>query len=445
MQARQLPQKILIAYGLGALGWSISINIISVLLNYIYLPPSNAGMNVLIPQVALFGLFNIISIILFTGRAFDAIVDPLIAHLSDTWKGRLGRRIPFMRAALLPMSVFCVLMFVPVHHHQSNLNVLWLAVIQVFYYFFFGLYLIPYNALLAEMGHNAQAKIDLSTAQSAGFMTGVIISSSSPVIVTIILSLKITTYHLLAYQYTIVALNALAAVCMAVAAFFINEKQYCNEPNATEPLFKSLHTALGNNNFRIFAVADSSYFMAIAIITAGLMYYVKAMLFLEEWIGFLFILAMALITLIFYWVVNWLGTRFSKKTMMVWSFIAVAAVFSEIFFLGRFPVSAYIQVSVLMVGFGISNAFLQILPTTVIADIAQADFKKTGENREGMFFGMRAFFQKIGQTAGVTVFAMLTLYGKDPGHDFGLRLSGAAGGFLCLMAALAYSRYREQE
>ena len=87
MEPQTLPRRGLISYGLGALGWSISINIISVLLNYIYLPPSNAGMKNLIPQIALFGLFNIISIILFTGRGFDAVVDPLIAHLSDSWKG----------------------------------------------------------------------------------------------------------------------------------------------------------------------------------------------------------------------------------------------------------------------------------------------------------------------------------------------------------------------
>ena len=174
------------------------------------------------------------------------------------------------------------------------------------------------------------------------------------------------------------------------------------------------------------------------------MYYVKAMLFLQEWIGTLFVFSMVFITLIFYVVVNRIGGRFSKKKMMVWAFIGVAVVFTEISFLGMFPVSPYIQATLLMITFGVPNAFLGILPTTVIADIAQQDLKKTGEHKEGMFFGMRAFFQKIGQTAGVTVFAMLTLYGKDPHHDLGLRLSGVAGGILCLIAAFAYSRYREE-
>ena len=444
MEVQKLPKKGLIAYGAGAFGWSISINIISVLLNYIYLPPSNAGMNNLIPQVTLFGLFNIISIILFTGRGFDAVVDPFIAHVSDTWKGRLGRRVPFMRFAFLPLSFFCVLIFLPLHHHPSTFNIIWLAVIQLCYYFFFGLYLIPYNALLAELGHDSQAKIDLSTAQSIGFMIGVMISSASPAIVSAIMYFGITHDRLAAYQMTIIALNILAALGMAYAAFSIDEKKYCTEPNVTEPLLTSLKTALRNRNFIVFAIADASYFMSIAIITAGLMYYLKAMLFLEEWVGTLFVFAMVVITLGFYVVVNRLGARFSKRKMMVWSFVAVAVVFFEIFFLGKFPVSPYIQVTVLMITFGIPNAFLGILPNTVIADIAQQDFKKTRENKEGMFFGMRAFFQKIGQTAGVTVFAMLTLYGKDPGHDFGLRLSGLAGAVLCLIAAFAYSRYREE-
>src|SRR5579863_3305628 len=113
MQVETLPRKGLISYGIGALGWSISINIISVLLNYIYLPPSNAGMHNLIPQVTVLKVFNIIALILLCGRGFDAFIDPLIAHISDKSKNELGRRIPFMRLAFLPMSLFCILLFFP--------------------------------------------------------------------------------------------------------------------------------------------------------------------------------------------------------------------------------------------------------------------------------------------------------------------------------------------
>jgi GPH family glycoside/pentoside/hexuronide:cation symporter len=443
MQVEKLPRKGLIAYGIGCLGWSISINIISVLLNYIYLPPSNAGMNNLIPQTTIFRVFNIIAIILLFGRGFDAIIDPFIAHLSDKSKNKLGRRIPFMRFSFLPMSVFCILLFYPVTHSESHFNIWWLAGIQLLYYFFFGMYMIPYNALLAELGHDAQAKINLSTAQSVGFMLGIVISSGSPMVADLLQHFALVSGRLAAYQYTIVGMNILAAVCMAYPAFYLDEKKHSYEPNLTVPFFISLKTAINNSNFRIFAVADASFFMANAMVTAGLMYYLKAILYLDEAVGTAFMLGMVVITFSFYGVVNRMGTRHSKKKMMTIAFLGASVVFFEIFFLGKFPFSPYIQAGLLVATFGIPDAFLSILPNTVIADIAHDEFKRTGENKEGMFFGMRAFFQKLGQTAGVTVFAMLTLYGKDPGHDFGLRLSGLAGAALCIFAAFAYSRYKE--
>lgn len=445
MQQKKLPLKILVIYGIGCFGWSIGLNIISVLLNYIYLPPSNSGMNDLIPSVAWFGFINIISIILFTGRGFDAIMDPLIANFSDKNKSRLGRRIPLMRIAFIPLSVFCALVFLPIHRADIHFNIYWLAGTQLVFYFFFGLYTIPYNALLADLGHTARAKVDLSTAQSVGFMAGALVSSASTVVVRLILYTGVTIDRLTAYQYAIIGLNIIGAICLAVPAFGIDEKKYVAKVKNTGSVFHSLMTALRNPNFRIFALADASYFMAIAIISTGLLYYIKSMLKLDESLGTAFMLAMVIITILFYGLVNRLGTRFSKKKMMIVSFGAAALVFGEVFFLGHIPVHPILQASILVVTFGIPNAFLQILPSTVIADIAHDERDRTGINEEGMFFGMRAFFQKIGQTGGITIFAMLTVFGKDPGHDLGLRLSGLVGAGLCGFAALIYIRYSEKQ
>ena len=225
------------------------MNIISVLLSYIYLPPANANMVNLIPQITILQIFNIISIILFAGRAFDAIIDPVIAHLSDKHKGKLGRRIPFMRLAFIPMSFFCILLFFPTHHYASNTNILWMAVIQLLYYLFFGMFLIPYNALLAELGQTPQAKLDLSMAQSIGFMFGVLISAASPAMASGLQNVLPHIDRLQAYQYCILGLNVFAALCMAVPSFLINEKKYCKEAVVTEPLLQSLKTALRNRNF----------------------------------------------------------------------------------------------------------------------------------------------------------------------------------------------------
>ena len=445
MADKKIPLKVFILYGFGCFGWSISINLISVLLNYIYLPPQNAGMKNIIPPIVWLGFINIISVILFTGRGFDAIVDPFLANLTDKSKSKLGRRIPFMRYAFIPLSVFSTLIFIPVHQSQSNLNIAWLAGTQMLFYFFYGMYTIPYNALLADMGHDDKTKLNLSTAQSVGFMMGILFASASTVVTKLIMNAGMVHEKIQAYQISIVALNIIAAICLALPAFLIDEKKYAAEAKYDGSMFKNLKTALSIPNFRIFVAADMCYFMSIAIIGAGLLYYVKAMLKLEEDIGGYFMLGLVLITLIFYALVNWLATKFSKKIMIIIAFSVAAVVFSEIFFLGRFPFSPVIQATVLVVTFGIPNAFLQVLPTTILADISKSERKGSDHNQEGMFFGVRAFFQKLGQTLGVTVFAMLLIWGKDPGHDFGLRLSGIVGAVLCAIAAIVYSRFKEEK
>ncbi len=52
--------------------------------------------------------------------------------------------------------------------------------------------------------------------------------------------------------------------------------------------------------------------------------------------------------------------------------------------------------------------------------------------------------QKVGQTAGVVIFAMATTLGRDVGDDLGIRLSGVIGFVLCLAAAFVFSRYDEK-
>jgi GPH family glycoside/pentoside/hexuronide:cation symporter len=444
MSPERIPLSKIIAYGFGIFGWSISINIISVMLLYLYLPPNNSGMINLVPQVIVFGIFNIIALVTASGRLLDAVVDPFIAGWSDRSRHPKGRRIPLMAIAIIPMCFFVIMMFFPPYESAANkLNLVWLAVFQLGYYFFFGLYVIPYNALLAELGHYPNGKMHISTAQSVGFILGVVFSSSTPAVGNLLKDVLPAISVLKSNQYAIIILNIVGAICMLVPVIFIEEKRYVKPAIVTESVLESLKTALRNRNFRIFAVADASFYMSVAIITGGLLYYVKAMLMMPEAIGFFLMAVMVLLSLMIYPLVNIVAGKFSKKKMIIGAFSFLVLIFTGIYWLGRYPCSPVMQGVLLMIGFGIPNGFLNILPPTVVADIAEADTMATKQNKEGMYFGMRALFQKFGQTMGIMIFAMLTLYGKDPGHDLGLRLSGIAGAVLCLTAALVYTGYDE--
>src|ERR1700712_4658955 len=103
---QKLPFSRQLAYAFGMMGWSMMINLIGVILVYLYLPPSTSGLPKLITQVAVFGIFNVIAVITASGRLIDAVYDPLIAQFSDRSKNPKGRRIPLMKLAILPSLVF---------------------------------------------------------------------------------------------------------------------------------------------------------------------------------------------------------------------------------------------------------------------------------------------------------------------------------------------------
>ena len=85
------------------------------------------------------------------------------------------------------------------------------------------------------------------------------------------------------------------------------------------------------------------------------------------------------------------------------------------------------------------------LRVAILADIAEHDALRSGQRKEGMFFAARTLMQKIGQTFGILVFAALTTFGKDPGQDLGIRLSGLVGFALCLVAGFVFIRYNEKK
>jgi GPH family glycoside/pentoside/hexuronide:cation symporter len=444
-QPERIPMAKLFAYGVGNFGWSLSINIISALLLYLYLPPGNSGMQNLVPQITVFGVINIIAFIMAGGRLFDAVVDPVIANYSDRSTHPKGRRIPLMMKAVIPMTVFSILLFFPPFRSCNGWNLVWLAVIEAGYYFFFSLYVIPNNALLAELGHYPNGKMQISTVQAIGFIVGVVFSTIAPAIGDSFQEVFHIVDRFTAMQYAIVLVNVIGGLCMLVPVLAIDEKRYTKPGAANDPLLPSLKIAFANRNFVAFAISDAAFFFSVAIVTTGLLYYLRVMLNQPEAYGTPLMACMVATTLVMYFFVGRLEKRFGKKKLMVGAFLGLSLVFAGVYNLGRYPVSPIIQAIVLMVSCGMFNSILIILPNLVVAEIATEDAKVTGQNKEGLYFGMRALFQKLGQTMGIMLFAVLTMYGKDPGDDYGLRLSGVVGFVLCLIAAFSFSQYREPE
>lgn len=442
MNKQHLPISTQITYAFGMMGWSMMINLISVLLIYFYVPPANSGLPKVITDAALLGVFNAVALITTSGKLFDVVFDPFIAQLSDKSNNPKGRRIPFMRIAIVPSFIFCFLVFLPLNKQESVTNIFWLAFTLVCFYVSTTTYLIPYNALLPEMACNPKQKVSLSSWQSVGYVVGIALGAST-FNVADALQHHFNISVIASLQYTAVFIAFIAAVAMTITAFGIDEKKYSSGKPSEIGLGKALKQTLGNKNFRFFIVADFTYFIGLTIISSGLIYFITVLLPLPKTMGVVIMAAMVLASFIFYPLINYLSPRTGKKGIVICSLFVLALVFASIYFLGQPAISPNVQIFTLVGVVALPVAALNILPIAILADIIEKDRKDTGTNKEALYFAVRYLFVKIAQTFGIALFSMMLVYGKDTGHDFGIRLNGIIGFVLCIIAALVFTRFKD--
>ncbi|HXB11736.1 MAG TPA: MFS transporter [Bacteroidia bacterium] len=441
---KNFPLSKQIIYALGMMGWSMMINLIGVMLVYFYLPPNGAGLNVLVSQATFLGVFNIMAVILGSGRLFDAFYDPFIARMSDKSKSKRGRRIPFMLYSTLPSVIFCILVFFPPAMIATRSNAIWLVLTLTLFFVSTTTYAIPYNAMMPEIAKTSEDKVRLSSFQQVGFVFGIIISSQCNNIGDVMGNIFHLTGRVACLQYSVVFLAIIGGIAMLIPALLIDEKKYCHSGPSSTPIFKALKESFTNRNFIYFIIAYLTFFMALNLITNGLLYFVKVLAGIPESQGGRLIGFMVLLSLLFYPLVNYTVKKIGEKRLVLISFFILSFAFIGIAFIGRLPIDPKLQLYVLLGLVAFPLASLGILPNAILAGIIDEDVKRTGDNREGMYFAVNFFSAKLGQTLGLALFAMLTIYGKDPGHDMGLRMTGVSGCVLCAFAGLIFFGFKQQ-
>ncbi len=434
--------KNLFSYSAGMAGWSIMLNTVSVMLIFLYLPPSNSGMNQLVPNNPIVGILTVFSLIMASGRIIDAVTDPLIAWISDRLNTRWGRRVPLMILAVLPAALFSILLFYPPNLFESIENLRWLFFIQAGFYIFLTAYIVPFNALIPELAPGKDAKLKLSMYLSLSYVMGIIIASQIPFLADRFaqFSGEVSRDD---YRLALVFMNIIAVILMILPLFVLNEKKYCSSKPSGINVFSSLKTVVSNRSFVLFLIADASFFLTIAIISSGILYYVKVLLDLPEVTGSLFLGGMIILSLLFYPAVVGLASKKGKKILILIAFAVFALLFVWISFMGKLPFSPVFQLSLLAVFAAFPAAVLGILPYAIIAESAEKSSRETGENIEAMFFAVRTFADKFGQTLGITGFAILMVFGKDPGNDTGIRMSAWLGCGICSIAFLVFLFWKE--
>lgn len=431
-------------FATGQFGWSLLSGLISNWLVYFYQPDEASiaqGQTVFIPQgLVILGIFTVIGGITAFGRLFDAVTDPWIASLSDRCTSPKGRRIPFLKWASLPLALATVLVFWSPVNENSWINAVFLFVMVMAYYLSITAYCTPYNALIPELGHNQQEQLNISTIISFTFIAGTAIAYLAPVIWG---SLIPTFGRVNAIRITFAVMAVIAFLCMQVPVWSINEKEYVNTMPSQDTAFSSLASTFRNREFCKFVGSDILYWIAITMFQTGLPFFVTSLLKLPETNTTIYFVGMTALSLVFYIPINKLAPKLGKKKLILATFGIFALSFLYTGFLGKIAVvPAGVQGLILMVVAALPMAVFGILPQAVVADIARSDAKRTGSNREGMFYAARTFAFKLGQSLSMLLFTAVSTIGSTSGAGYRIAAFGAT--CFCLLGGIVFLTYNER-
>lgn len=444
---KDLPGGKVWAFAVGQFGWALLSGIISNWLVYFYQPDRETiaqGQTVFVPQgLAILGVVTVVGGITAFARFFDAFVDPAVASLSDRSTGKAGRRMPFLKYSALPLAVVTVLVFWSPVNGTSWVNAAVLFVTVIGYYVALTFYCTPYNALIAELGHDSKQQLNISTAISLTWVVGTAVAYVAPVIWgTFVPALG----RVNAIRLTFTIMAALAFVCMIVPVLAIDEREYVKSQPTSESTVESLRQTFRDGEFRKFVCSDVVYWVAVTTFQTGLPFFVTSLLKLPEATTTVYFVLMTGVSVLFYVPVNLLAGRVGKKRLLLAAFVIFTCAFAYAGALGSGALAgipAMAQGVVLAVAAAVPMAAFGILPQAIVANIADASSRTTGQDRQGMFYAARTFAMKMGQSAAMLLFTGVSTIGMASGT--GYRIAAVCAAVLCGLGGVVFACYDERK
>jgi GPH family glycoside/pentoside/hexuronide:cation symporter len=229
--------------------------------------------------------------------------------------------------------------------------------------------------------------------------------------------------------------------------WFIDERKYSESKPSEIKMMEALKSAFSKKEFRVFAISDLSYFLALTILQTGLIYYITVLLELPESLYSTVFILLGVLSFLFYPFVNLTAKKIGKKKLMIIAFSFFTIMYLLVFTLGMdiWFIPNNIQIYILIALAAFPMAVFGILPNAILSDIAEHDAVTTGNKKEAIFYGVRTLMSKVGQMLSMLIFSSLLLFGKDVGDSLGIRLTGPVAAVFSFIGLIFFLMYDEKK
>ncbi|MFW6120080.1 MAG: MFS transporter [Petrotogales bacterium] len=361
-----------IAYGYGDLGLSISWTIVGFYFMY-YLT-----------DVALINPAWVGGAIL-VGRLWDAFSDPIFGRFSDRTSTRFGRRRPFILGAAIPYGLsFFLLWIVP--DTTPTIKLIYVVFFFLFHTTASTAYSVPYTALTPELAKTYDDRTSLNAYRMFFSILGGLIAGAVPAFIVQMIGNESKGYAFMGLLFGLFIITSPIIV-------FLFTKESTEKHLSKKKLFEALKDIIQNKPF-IYAVLMFFFtWTGVNVVSATIIYFATYVMDRKNEIGILIgLLFLSSIAFLPLWVK--ISGKLEKRRAYQVGMLELICCLLLIAFFGDILNDVWLYVMVIITGFGVSAA--HILPFSILPDAVEYDRVISGEKREGMYYGLSTFFQKLG-------------------------------------------------
>jgi len=336
---------------------------------------------------------TIAGIILFIGKAWDAIIDPFMGQLSDRTRSRFGRRRIFFLLGGLPVFASWVMLWYGFGITGTTAKFIYYTLSFIFFSTAFTIVMVPYNAILSDMVRDYNRRSSFTGMRLGFSAAAAIFCATVPALIT-------GAYTDPKQGYLIMGLSFGLVFAMSWLVVFLGTWENTTKPSPATS-FKDWFFVLKNRSFRIYVTVFILFQMAIDTVMTLAVYFLTVSLHKNEL--FVPIMGSILVTqLVFIVVFSYIAQKTNKATpAYISASVWIAASIGIVFLTPATPGILVISICSLI---GVGSAGCNLFSWSALPDIADVDELITGHRREGLYSGVSTFLRKL--SGGVVVGAL---------------------------------------
>jgi len=361
----------------------------------------------------------IASAVMFAYSIWDAVNNPIMGYISDRTKSRWGRRIPYIRFGAIPFALSLILIWLAPYDGVEETRALMLYMIFVpFLWEGLGtMTTTAYYSLLPEMFITYEDRTKVAVSMNIIQVIGLFIGMAGTPVLTDMLGWWQTA--------AIFALFTIATYYIGLPGMFERQSSLRAE---NVPFIEALKATFINRSFISVVVSQTFRFVGTGTLTTGVLFYVKYSLDAGESFGSVILgVAFVISALTLELWRRLIANRLEARNTLI---VANAVMALSVIPLGFASNTATAAIAAAGLGLGLSGLIL--MGDVIVADIIDEDEVKTGQRREGMYFGMSKFIMKLSGSIVALWFGWIApAYGYDSALD--IQPDTVAAGFRVFM------------